>query len=100
MQYFALHNSLTKSVDKTMTKSITTSIRLEPSLNKKLEKAAHNLHRGKNWLISEAVRMYLEQLENPNLVQEARKQSLLVSKQKNLDADLWEANSDQTGWDF
>ena len=100
MQYFALHNSLTKSVDKTMTKSITTSIRLEPSLNKKLEKAAHNLPRGKNWLISEAVRMYLEQLENPNLVQEARKQSLLVSKQKNLDADLWEANSDQTGWDF
>lgn len=83
-----------------MTKSITTSIRLESSLNKKLEKASHNLHRGKNWLISEAVRMYLEQLENPNLVQEARKQSLLVSKLKNLDSDLWEVNSDQTGWNF
>jgi hypothetical protein len=27
---------------------------------KKLEKAAHNLHRGKNWLISEAVRRYLD----------------------------------------
>ncbi|HJD65554.1 MAG TPA: ribbon-helix-helix domain-containing protein [Rickettsia endosymbiont of Bembidion nr. Transversale] len=35
-----------------MAKSITTSIRLELSLNKKLEKAAHDLHRGKNWLIT------------------------------------------------
>ena len=81
-----------------MTKGITTSIRLELSLSKRLEKAAHNLHRGKNWLISEAVRKYLEQLENPNLVQEARKQSLLASKQKNKDTDLWEINSDQEGW--
>ena len=32
---------------------------------------AHNLHRGKTWIISEAVRRYLEQLESPNLVQEA-----------------------------
>ena len=84
-----------------MTKGVTTSIRLEVSLSEKLEKAAHNLHRGKNWLISEAVRRYLEQLENPNLIQEARKQSLLVSsKQKNQDADLWETNSDQEGWDY
>jgi predicted DNA-binding protein len=81
-----------------MTKGITTSIRLELSLSKRLEKAAHNLHRGKNWLISEAVCKYLEQLENPNLVQEARKQSLLASKQKNKDTDLWEINSDQEGW--
>ena len=81
-----------------MTKGITTSIRLELSLSKKLERAAHNLHRGKNWLISEAVRRYLEQLENPSLVQEARKQSLLASKQKNPAADLWEINSDQEGW--
>lgn len=83
-----------------MIKSITTSIRLELSLSKKLEKAAHHLHRGKNWLISEAVRRYLEQLENPNLVQEARKQSLLVSKQKNSDDDLWELNSDREGWNY
>jgi hypothetical protein len=37
-------------------------------------------------------------LENQNLVQEARRQSLLVSKQKSLDADLWEVNSDHEGW--
>jgi predicted DNA-binding protein len=81
-----------------MIKSVTTSIRLELSLSRKLEKAAHNLHRGKNWLISEAVRRYLEQLENNTLVQEARKQSLLVSKQKNMDYDIWETNSDSEGW--
>jgi predicted DNA-binding protein len=81
-----------------MLKSVTTSIRLELGLSKKLEKAAHNSHRGKNWLISEAIRRYLEQLENTSLVQEARKQSLLVSNQKNIDDDLWEANSDREGW--
>ena len=82
-----------------MTKSITTSIRLEVGLSKKLEKVAHDLHRGKNWLISEALRIYLEQLENQNLNLEARKQSLLASKQRNLDSDLWEVNSDDEGWD-
>jgi predicted DNA-binding protein len=81
-----------------MIKSVTTSIRLELSLSRKLEKVAHNLHRGKNWLISEAVRRYLEQLENTTLVQEARKQSLLVSKQKNMDYDIWETNSDSEEW--
>ncbi len=83
-----------------MLKSVTTSIRLELGLSKKLEKAAHNLHRGKNWLISEAIRRYLEQLENTSLVQEARKQSLLVSNQKNADDDLWEVNSDREGWNY
>jgi predicted DNA-binding protein len=83
-----------------MIKSVTTSIRLELSLSRKLEKAAHNLHRGKNWLISEAVRRYLEQLENTTLVQEARNQSLLVSKQKNKDYDIWETNSDSEGWSY
>lgn len=83
-----------------MLKSVTTSIRLELGLSKKLEKAAHNLHRGKNWLISEAIRRYLEQLENTTLVQEARKQSLLISNSKNTDDDLWEANSDREGWNY
>ena len=41
----------------------------------------------------------MTQLENQNLNLEARKQSLLASKQKNLDSDLWEVNSDDEGWD-
>jgi predicted DNA-binding protein len=81
-----------------MTRGITTSIRLEVSLSQKLERVAQNLHRGKNWIISEAVRKYLEQLESPDLVQEARRQSLLIKKQKDLDADIWEMNSDYEGW--
>jgi len=81
-----------------MTRGTTTSIRLELGLSEKLERAAHNLHRGKNWIISEAVRTYLEQLENPGLVQEARRQSLLVSKEQDPDTDLWEINNDQEGW--
>ncbi|MCC8370436.1 MAG: ribbon-helix-helix protein, CopG family [Rickettsia endosymbiont of Stiretrus anchorago] len=83
-----------------MAKSITTSIRLELSLNKKLEKAAHDLHRGKNWLITEAILMYLKQLENSSLAEEAKQQSLLVSKMEKSDNDLWETNSDQTNWTF
>ncbi|WP_342169920.1 ribbon-helix-helix protein, CopG family [Rickettsia endosymbiont of Seladonia tumulorum] len=71
-----------------MAKSITTSIRLELSLNKKLEKAAHDLHRGKNWLITEAILMYLKQLENSSLAEEAKQQSLLVSKMEKSDNDL------------
>lgn len=71
-----------------MAKGITTSIRLESVLSKKLEKASHKLRCGKNWLISEALRKYLEQLENQDLIQEARRQSLLVSRQKTSDVDL------------
>ena len=43
-------------------------------------------------------REYLEQLENTGLAQEARKQSLLASKQQNQDDDLWEVNSDLEKW--
>ncbi len=50
-----------------MTKSVITSIHLELSLSKRLDKAAHNLHRSRNWLISEALRRYLEQLENSKI---------------------------------
>lgn len=59
-----------------MTKSVITSIHLELSLDKRLDKAALNLHRSRNWLISEAIRKYLEQLENPNLAQETNKDGL------------------------
>jgi predicted DNA-binding protein len=96
MQYYILHIYVISEVK--MTRGITTSIRLELGLSEKLERAAHNLHRGKNWIISEAVSMYLEQLESSSLVQEARRQSLLASKEQNQDTDLWEINNDQEGW--
>lgn len=72
-----------------MTKSIMTSIRLEIKLSKKLEKATYDLHREKSRIISEAIRIYLKQLENSDLAKEAKRQSLLASKENNPDADLW-----------
>ena len=79
-----------------MTKSITTSIRLEIGLSEKLEKAAHQLHRGKSWVISEAVRLYLKQLESSSLAEEAKRQSLLANRQKNSDADAWIKNNEES----
>ncbi|MCC8482997.1 MAG: ribbon-helix-helix domain-containing protein [Rickettsia endosymbiont of Labidopullus appendiculatus] len=84
----------------TKTKNVATVIRLETKLSKRLETVSQNLHRDKNSLIIEAVRMYLEQLEYPNIVEEARKQSLLANKQENPDSDLWEINSDHAGWNY
>ncbi len=35
-----------------------------------------------------------------DLAQEAKKQSLLASKQKEQDDDLWEVNSDLEKWNY
>ncbi|WP_341787190.1 hypothetical protein [Rickettsia endosymbiont of Cantharis rufa] len=64
-------------------------MRLEINLSKELEKAAHDLHRGKSWIISEAILVYLKQLDNSGVPKEARHQSLLTRKENNPDADLW-----------
>ena len=37
--------------------------------------------------------------EIKDLAQEAKKQSLLASKQKEQDDDLWEVNSDLENWE-
>ncbi|WP_041471704.1 hypothetical protein [Rickettsia conorii] len=79
-----------------MTKSITTSIRLEINLSKKLEKATYDLHREKSWIISEA---YLKQLENSDLAKEAKRQSLLASKENNPDANLWLKHNEESWLD-
>ncbi|WP_392506912.1 hypothetical protein ACE5D9_05380 [Rickettsia sp. 2024-CO-Wats] len=80
-------------------KSITTSICLEINLSKKLEKATYDLHRGKSWIISEAIRIYLKQLENSDLAKEAKRQSLLASKENNPDADLWLKHNEESWLD-
>ena len=77
---------------------VTTSIRLSEDLRLELEIVSRRLHRGKNWLISEALRRYLRSLENPSLQAEARRQSLLVSKGDTLDP-FWEDNADTRGWE-
>ena len=79
--------------------SVTTSIRLEAQLSNELKKVSHKLHRGKSWIIAEALAEYLTKYSDPNLIKEAKRQSLLVSKVKKSVAEVqWEENTDTSGW--
>lgn len=81
-----------------MSQGITTSIRIPPELAKELQKTAHKLHRGKNWIIVKALEAFLAKNHENLLAQEARKQSLLAAKQdKEIDED-WLNNMDDAGW--
>lgn len=83
-----------------MTRAITTSIRLTPALRAALEKASHDLHRGKNWIIVHALEAYLEKMKYKMLEEEARRQSLLAAKEDDAEEmQFWEENSDTTGWE-
>ena len=83
-----------------MAHSITTSVRLSPELRDQLDTAAHTLHRGKNWIIVHALEMYLEKIHFDDLAAEARRQSLLAAAQDNAkETELWEDNTDTTGWE-
>jgi len=78
--------------DRNMAKSITTSFRLPPELKEQLEHAAQAMHRGKNWIIIQALQSYLAQLDNQLLAKEAKRQSRLASRQHSAEDDDWEAN--------
>ena len=77
--------------------STTTSIRLSDALRDELEAVSHKLNRGKNWIISEAIRTYLESLKKPSLEAEARRQSLLAAHKDKQDS-VWEDHADTQGW--
>ncbi len=83
-----------------MSRSVTTSIRLTADLRLQLDHAAQRLHRGKNWLVSQALIEYLAKLGEAKLVNEAQRQSLLASKadRANEESDMWGDNQDDTGW--
>lgn len=79
--------------------SITTSIRLTPKLREELEQAAHSLHRGKNWIITQALEDYLSKLSHTELKKEARRQSLLASKvETSSEEEWWQDNADTSSW--
>lgn len=83
-----------------MTRGVTTSIRLTADLRLQLEHAAQRLHRGKNWIVSQALMEYLSKLGESKLLNEAHRQSLLASKadKQNEEIDLWDDSQDDTGW--
>lgn len=74
----------------------TTSIRLPPQLKKQLEEASTILHRGKNWIIKEAIEEYLIKHKQILLEEEAHRQSILAS-QSDKDS-TWDEETDTTGW--
>ncbi len=76
-----------------------TSIRLNHDIDEQLEQAAHTLHRKKNWIINEAIKNYLTQLQTTNLAKEARRQSILASKSATMEETLWELSRDETDWE-
>ncbi len=83
-----------------MSHSVTTSIRLAADLRLQLDHAAQRLHRGKNWIVSQALQEYLAKLGESKLVNEAQRQSLLAKQadEANEDIKIWEDNQDDSGW--
>lgn len=83
-----------------MANHITTRIQLSSELCDKLNEAAHTLHCGKNWIIVRALEVYLNQPLSDLFIEEARRQSLLISQSDDpAEMDLWEKNIDTTGWE-
>ena len=70
--------------------SSTTSIRLPDEIRSSLESASRRMSKGKNWIIKQALKEYLDRHSQDQLRSEARRQSLLASKRKWKDEKLWE----------
>ncbi|MDI1337925.1 MAG: ribbon-helix-helix domain-containing protein [Lacunisphaera sp.] len=82
-----------------MPASTTTSIRLPKELKRELERKARSTKRGKNWVIREALEQYLLGSSHDTLREEARKQSLLASKNQSKDDAVWlEQAREIEGW--
>ncbi len=83
-----------------MPASTTTSIRLPKELKRELERKARSSKRGKNWVIKEALELYLLGSSHDALRAEARRQSILVSKHETKDDAVWteQAAGEIEGW--
>ncbi|WP_267257029.1 CopG family ribbon-helix-helix protein [Coxiella endosymbiont of Ornithodoros maritimus] len=76
-----------------------TSIRLPPALKDQLDRAASVLHRGKNWIIVQALQDYLGKVDDRFLVKEARRQSIMASQGYSNEERDWENNLDLRDWE-
>ena len=86
-------------MDTPMARGITTSIRLTPELRQQLDYLSHSLHRGKNWIVIQALQEFINRKSSTILLKEAKRQSLLASQYEiNEDEKIWEENIDTTGW--
>lgn len=70
-------------------------------LKNQLDEVAHRLNRRLNWIISEALREYVNrQKETAAFAAQVREESLRAAKEdaEFWDQELWEKNIDTTGW--
>jgi predicted DNA-binding protein len=74
--------------------STTSSFRISDELRIRFEAAASQLGKGKNWILKEALREYLERLREDSLAAEARRQSLLASGKAPPDEQFWTGQPD------
>lgn len=85
-----------------MQSGVLTSVRLPVPLRHELDRVAQRLNRRPNWVISEALREYLEaQKGDLAFAEQARKESLKAAqleKTGDWDQELWERNIDVAGW--
>lgn len=69
--------------------TVSTSVRLPKELSRALARKARSTKRGKNWVIKEALELYLLGSSQDALRAEARKQSILASKHPAKDEAAW-----------
>ena len=81
-----------------MPASTTTSIRLPHRLSRELARRAKAAKRGKNWVVKEALELYLLGSAHDQLREEARRQSQLAGKRTPADAAWGERGGDSGGW--
>jgi predicted DNA-binding protein len=78
--------------------STTSSFRISDELRIRFESAAAQLGKGKNWILNQALREYLERIREDSLALEARRQSLLASGRTAPEAQFWAARADDRDW--
>ena len=80
--------------------TVSTSVRLPRELSRELARKARSTKRGKNWVIKEALELYLLGSSHDTLRKEARRQSLLVGRQSARDNTDWtdQAAAETDGW--
>jgi predicted transcriptional regulator len=76
--------------------SSTSSFRISDELKARLEETARRLQKGKNWILNRALEEYLARHSATNLREEARRQSLLASRKRGKDQELWESAAAET----
>jgi predicted DNA-binding protein len=78
--------------------STTSSFRIGDELRARFESAASQSGKGKNWILNQALREYLDRMREDSLAAEARRQSLLACGKTTPEERFWAARADDSGW--